>query len=82
MVIILKKTLKVARSPNADGYSEFCLRVDGKIFGIMFLHLAEAQEIALGLEAQGRKCQIFNRATGKVVLPFDRPVTAENKQIA
>jgi hypothetical protein len=33
--------------------------VDGKIHGILFLSLPEADEAALALEAQGKKCKIF-----------------------
>ena len=70
-VIIMKKTSKATRLPNAAGYSEFCISVDGKTFGILFLSLAEATTAALDLQAQGRKCEIFCRESGKVVTRFD-----------
>ena len=68
----MKKTSKTASLPNAAGYSEFCISVDGKTFGVLFLSLAEATKAALGLEAQGRKCEIFCRESSKIVLRFDR----------
>jgi hypothetical protein len=68
----LKKAFKAAHSPDAAGYSEFCIRVDGKTFGIFFLSLTEATTAALDLQAQGRKCEIFSRESGQVVIRFDR----------
>jgi hypothetical protein len=73
----MKKTLKAACLPNAAGYSEFCISVDGKTFGILFLSLAEATTAALDLEAQGKKCEIFCRKSSKVVLRFDQMAAAE-----
>jgi hypothetical protein len=71
-LITLKKTLKAERSPNAAGYSEFRISVDGKTFGILFLSLSEAKDAALGLEAQGKKCEIFCLESRQVVMGFDR----------
>jgi hypothetical protein len=70
-LITLKKTLKAMRLPNGAGYSEFCVSVDGKTFGVLFLSLAEATTAALDFQAQGRKCEIFCRESGKVVMRFD-----------
>jgi hypothetical protein len=67
----MKRTWEGASSPTGAHYSEFCISVDGKTFGVLFLSLAEATTTALDLQAQGRKCEIFRRESGKVVSRFD-----------
>ena len=67
----LKKRPKAERLPNAAGYSEFWISVDGKTFGVLFLSLAEATKAALDLQAQGKTCEIFCRESGQVVMSFD-----------
>jgi hypothetical protein len=74
--------LNVVSLPTVSAYSEFCIRVDGKTFGIMFLSLSEATEAALGLQAQGKKCEIFRRESGKVVIRFDRHIHGKTAAVS
>jgi hypothetical protein len=67
----MKRTLDEASSPTGARCTEFCISVDGKTFGILFLSLAEATMAALDLQARGKKCEIFRRESGKVVTRFN-----------
>jgi hypothetical protein len=46
---------------------EIGLLIDGKVFGIKFLTLFEADEAAKALRVAGRKVAILNLMTGEVI---------------
>ena len=47
--------------------SEFCIRHNDKVFGISFLSIQDAQEMAIVLKERGEKVEIFGRLTGRIM---------------
>jgi hypothetical protein len=45
----------------------FCIRRNGKVFGISFSSIQEAQKMALVLKEREENVEIFGRLTGRIV---------------
>jgi hypothetical protein len=56
--------------PPKPANTVFGLEVDGERKTIGFGSIAEAEQAAAGLVAQGRKVAIFDRVTGEIVKPL------------
>ena len=46
---------------------EFCIRHDGKVFGMSFPSIQDAKKMALVLKARGENVEIFGRLTGRIM---------------
>jgi hypothetical protein len=61
MEIVMIKDQKL----SAD--SEFCIRHNGKVFGISYPSIKEAKKMAIVLRKRGEEVEIFGRSTGRIV---------------
>ena len=61
--------MKVIMLPVQDlpADREFCIRHNGKVFGISFLSIQDAQKMALVFKERGENVEIFGRLTGRIM---------------
>lgn len=62
-----KPLTPMGQTPEGPVDPELCILVDGKLFGLFFVKLNEAQAAARGLLTHAKRVEIFERKSGKTV---------------